>query len=654
MAIKHDQLSALPPELGLYILSFVDNPITLLKVGAVSRKWFELSRNEGLWVRLCKLWEFRVGADRDRCRDEPLEEMEPFAEIPMDPALEWIRGKHKGKVSEPSTVPFSYLAHFKKSYTKIIHWRNSGHLLRAHQLPMASTVTLRPPPPSPPRSPARGTTSSESSVVTSLALDSEWIVVGLASSRIHIFSAHTGVLARTLVGHEAGVWCVALISAGGKRTHSSRRREGPELYHALPSTLRAAVGLDDEEDVTPPPSDPGTSEPYSYYALEPQSSPSFASHGWGQPNALVVSGGCDKVVRVWDVISGHCIYVLRGHTSTIRCLRTLHSRSVAVTGARDGTLRTWDVQRGAEGHVLEGHEGAVRCVDVNGIRAVSGGYDACARVWDLDTGECIHVLRGHFNRIYSVAFDGERIATGSMDTSIRVWDAETGHCLALLQDHRALVCQLQISRKHQLLLSGNSDGGVVAFSLSSRDGDGVEELMGRVPALASSSVTAVEGGKMKQQKEQQNVSSNGHLEPLKSKRTLVKDTSHDSDGLLSVSSRSSSSSSISRPSSPALSHRAYTSIYRILPNSLHAHKSSITSIQFNARFLLTSSNDGCVHLWETMTGRWVRRLSGKGVEGWDGPVFKAGFDYVEREGGDEQGVIEERGKGGDGDGEVGE
>ena len=30
----------------------------------------------------------------------------------------------------------------------------------------------------------------------------------------------------------------------------------------------------------------------------------YTSQGWGQPNSLIVSGGCDKVVRVWDVQSG--------------------------------------------------------------------------------------------------------------------------------------------------------------------------------------------------------------------------------------------------------------------------------------------------------------------------------------------------------------
>jgi F-box and WD-40 domain protein CDC4 len=38
--------------------------------------------------------------------------------------------------------------------------------------------------------------------------------------------------------------------------------------------------------------------------LDKPSNMCFSSQGWGQPNSLIVSGGCDKVVRVWDVQSG--------------------------------------------------------------------------------------------------------------------------------------------------------------------------------------------------------------------------------------------------------------------------------------------------------------------------------------------------------------
>ncbi|KAG6863924.1 hypothetical protein C0993_009867 [Termitomyces sp. T159_Od127] len=385
--LKRDAISALPPELALSILRFVDSPRTLVRIGAVSSRWRALAGSDELWQRMCARWGFDVRS--------------------------------------PSH------AHFKSSYTKLQRWTHGGRLLRTHRLPVLS---------SPPDAPSRR--QPDSGVVTCLALDASWIVVGLASSRIHVFSATTGVLARTLVGHDSGVWGLCLVSAHGRPRDDLRRKKHKdedtttELWRSLPNALKTAVGLDcedeeggDEGDHT----DTGTHT--NKYTPERQSDPCFASEGWGQPNALVVSGGCDKVVRVWDVHCGHCIYVLAGHTSTIRCLRTVHGRALAVTGSRDGTLRTWDIRRGRALRVLVGHVGSVRCLDVNGARAVSGSYDTTCRVrgaagprsvWDLDTGECLHVLAGHFHQVYAVAFDGVCVVTGGLDTTIRVWDAESG------------------------------------------------------------------------------------------------------------------------------------------------------------------------------------------------------------------------------------
>ena len=75
-----------------------------------------------------------------------------------------------------------------------------------------------------------------------------------------------------------------------------------------------------------------------------------------------------------------CIYELRGHTSTIRCIRVLDNRPIAVTGSRDTTLRVWDIQHGKMLRVLEGHTQSVRCLDVSGNKVVSGSYDTTCRV----------------------------------------------------------------------------------------------------------------------------------------------------------------------------------------------------------------------------------------------------------------------------------
>lgn len=386
----------------------------------------------------------------------------------------------------------------------VSNWHSGGKLLRTHRVPLlpltqssqrlpipAAMNLPEPVPPNPPPT---------SAIPTSIALDSDWVVVGLGNSRIHVFSAKTGVLSRTLVGHGAGVWAVALIKGSNHSAEDAAKdheedgeiddyEDADEEERRLPRTFRNALGLDSSRSRSrgrrsfgAPTYDPTSSPPSTAGPLpEPlPSDPAGSSIGWGQPNALVVSGGCDKDLRVWDVKSGYCIYVLRGHTSTIRCLKVLHHRPIAVSGSRDCTVRVWDVQRGKQIRVLEGHESSVRCLDVWGNKVVTGSYDTTCRVWDVETGECIHILRGHFHKVYSVAFDGVRIASGGIDTTVRLWDAESGcvclhfllHrvltfasrvCLALLQGHTALVALLQLSPT--VLVTGGSDGRVITFSL---------------------------------------------------------------------------------------------------------------------------------------------------------------------------------------------
>ena len=212
-----------------------------------------------------------------------------------------------------------------------MNWRRGGHRLRAHRVPVCSP---------------------DSGVVTSVALDDDWVIVGLANCRIHIFSAKTGVLTRTLIGHELGVWAVHLISKGGSwdaqgnKTKGSRLDRsgksrglsgddgddiktlahdlagvslrgdhvtssssiGHDLDHPLSPLLRTAIGLDGSTQSSSPLRLSGDDELASDF-IEPvsvgmPSDPCCRSEGWGQPNALVVSGGCDKVLRVWDVKSG--------------------------------------------------------------------------------------------------------------------------------------------------------------------------------------------------------------------------------------------------------------------------------------------------------------------------------------------------------------
>lgn len=50
--LKRDFLRDLPPELAIYILSFLDEPLTLLRAGRVSRYWNGLVADDWIWKHL--------------------------------------------------------------------------------------------------------------------------------------------------------------------------------------------------------------------------------------------------------------------------------------------------------------------------------------------------------------------------------------------------------------------------------------------------------------------------------------------------------------------------------------------------------------------------------------------------------------------------
>ncbi|EPB85341.1 hypothetical protein HMPREF1544_07884 [Mucor circinelloides 1006PhL] len=177
---------------------------------------------------------------------------------------------------------------------------------------------------------------------------------------------------------------------------------------------------------------------------------------------ILVTGGCDRAARVWNLTTGERRHVLRGHNSTIRCLK-MRDDKIAVTGSRDTTLRIWDIERGTLRHVCTGHQGSVRCLDISGNKVVSGSYDTTARLWDIETGQCLHEFMGHHSQIYAIAFDGVKVVTGSLDSHIRVWSAETGACLTILQGHTSLVGHLQLSAR--VLVSGGSDGNLRVWDM---------------------------------------------------------------------------------------------------------------------------------------------------------------------------------------------
>src|SRR5438552_18865310 len=80
---------------------------------------------------------------------------------------------------------------------------------------------------------------------------------------------------------------------------------------------------------------------------------------WSPDGGQLVSGSCDRTVKVWDVASGYVCQTLSGHTGWVMNVAwSPDGRTVASAGL-DDTIWLWDVKRGSYRTALLGHTGHV-------------------------------------------------------------------------------------------------------------------------------------------------------------------------------------------------------------------------------------------------------------------------------------------------------
>ncbi|KAJ2911361.1 hypothetical protein MD484_g9053, partial [Candolleomyces efflorescens] len=218
------------------------------------------------------------------------------------------------------------------------------------------------------------------------------------------------------------------------------------------------------------------------------------------PNGeLIVSGSDDRTIRVWDAKTGTQVgESLQGHESWVQPVAFSHDGKRIVSGSSDGTIRTWEEveeRRWTQvGDPIRGHDGPIFSIAISpdDKYIVSGSDDRTIRIWDAkERTQVGEPLRGHENWVWSVAIspDGNRIVSGSRDNTIRIWDVEKREQVGdPLRGHSNDVRSVAISSDGKYIVSGSDDRTIRIWDLEKREQVG-EPLRGHTVSVTSVAIS---------------------------------------------------------------------------------------------------------------------------------------------------------------------
>ncbi|XP_069144231.1 uncharacterized protein [Solanum lycopersicum] len=141
--------------------------------------------------------------------------------------------------------------------------------------------------------------------------------------------------------------------------------------------------------------------------------------------SLLVSGGTEKVVRVWDPRTGSKTMKLKGHTDNIRALLLDSTGRFCLSGSSDSMIRLWDLGQQRCVHSYAVHTDSVWALASTPTfsHVYSGGRDLSLYLTDLATRESV-LLCTKDHPILQLALHGDSMWVATTDSSLHKWPAE--------------------------------------------------------------------------------------------------------------------------------------------------------------------------------------------------------------------------------------
>ena len=194
------------------------------------------------------------------------------------------------------------------------------------------------------------------------------------------------------------------------------------------------------------------------------------------PNGkLLISGGSDKTVRLWQVDKGKLIRTRAKHEAPVNTVAfSVDGKRFWSASSENDTIRSWHSRDGGRWSSQTSSRKditfiAIACSYKGAILARASGSIPSGCTVEFRGGDHWHIVGGHKDsvNVLTLYTDGRTLATGSADKTIELWNkAGTDKPLYTLTGHTGGITAMDFSVDGKLLVSGSSDKTVRLWELT--------------------------------------------------------------------------------------------------------------------------------------------------------------------------------------------
>lgn len=98
---------------------------------------------------------------------------------------------------------------------------------------------------------------------------------------------------------------------------------------------------------------------------------------------MVISGGYDRTIRLWDSMTGECKNILVGHTGAIKKLIVNNDESLLISAGCDYVIKIWNFWNNQSLFDLVGHTGWVYALQLVNDTLLSAGEEKEVFIWSF-------------------------------------------------------------------------------------------------------------------------------------------------------------------------------------------------------------------------------------------------------------------------------